>query len=588
MLRRLALSLGLTALTAAGPLLAQRTPPVEHWIPDEAVLTVELARPQVVFDLLRDEAVLEFITGLPAWEEWTRSKDFGELRNLVRYLETMLEVDWRTGLERLTGGGLTLAAGPQGEVLLIVEARDEELLAHLHEFAVDIARSQAGRAGGVTSERRGPAEVWSFNGKEAHAIVGNRFLVSNRRGALDAALELVEGTGKGSLATTASYREAREAARADAVVRFYADLVALKENPKLASALSGARSNPMAALLFADLTEALRGSSFLSATLAVEGPKLTLCVDVDGQAAGAESAAAFAVPAAGAGPLPNLDVPGRIGAATFHRDLHRFYAAKDELFPERSSSLIFFENMMGIFFTGRDLTDEVFAATRPDVRLLVAEQRYDAEIGTPEVQIPAFAAVIGLRDVAADGEVFEEAWQKALGLFNFTRGQKALPGLIIRSATRGDTDYTVAYFSARGIEDRTKLHERYNFRPTLAMPGDFLVLSSSEGLARDLIDALGRERAGSGAPLAGVGGVLEIDGGRLAAILEENLDSLVRSNMVNEGNTREAAQAEIGVLLTIARLVDSVSLSVGTDGTGTRALLEAQLNPPTRTPGGSR
>ena len=33
------------------------------------------------------------------------------------------------------------------------------------------------------------------------------------------------------------------------------------------------------------------------------------------------------------------------------------------LFPERTSGLIFFENMMGIFFTGRDLTSEVLAET---------------------------------------------------------------------------------------------------------------------------------------------------------------------------------------------------------------------------------
>ena len=42
--------------------------------------------------------------------------------------------------------------------------------------------------------------------------------------------------------------------------------------------------------------------------------------------------------------------------------MHKFYAAKDTLFPDRTSGLIFFENMMGIFFSGRDLTDEVLAA----------------------------------------------------------------------------------------------------------------------------------------------------------------------------------------------------------------------------------
>ena len=72
---------------------------------------------------------------------------------------------------------------------------------------------------------------------------------------------------------------------------------------------------------------------------------------------------------------------GRSPSLSFYRDLHKFYAAKDKLFPERTSGLIFFENMMGIFFTGRDLTDEVLAETTPEVRFVVAEQQYDAEGG---------------------------------------------------------------------------------------------------------------------------------------------------------------------------------------------------------------
>ena len=57
--------------------------------------------------------------------------------------------------------------------------------------------------------------------------------------------------------------------------------------------------------------------------------------------------------------MPHLDVPRQIAGASVYRDLHGFYAAKDDLFPERTSALIFFENMMGIFFSGKDLTEEV-------------------------------------------------------------------------------------------------------------------------------------------------------------------------------------------------------------------------------------
>src|SRR5664279_2378148 len=147
-------------------------------------------------------------------------------------------------------------------------------------------------------------------------------------------------------------------------------------------------------------------------------------------------------PDASTGLLPPLTVPGTIASLSLYRDLHSFYAAKNALFAERTSGLIFFENMMGIFFSGIDLTEGVLSEVRPDVRVVVAKQQYDPAVGTPATQVPAFAAVLRLKDPKRFGETVEEAWQKAIGLVNFTRGQQALPGLIIDKANQGAVSYT--------------------------------------------------------------------------------------------------------------------------------------------------
>ena len=73
---------------------------------------------------------------------------------------------------------------------------------------------------------------------------------------------------------------------------------------------------------------------------------------------------------------------------------------KTNCFPDRTSGLIFFENMMGIFFSGMDLTEEVLGETLPDIRVVVAEQRYDEKTGTPAMQLPGFAVIMQLRDPA--------------------------------------------------------------------------------------------------------------------------------------------------------------------------------------------
>ena len=392
-------------------------------------------------------------------------------------------------------------------------------------------------------------------------------------------LKLADGTDDASLAASDRYREARATAGPGSAAFLWADFARLKHLPDLARALEEGSSNPLAALMTGGVPKALREASWLTTTLYVRSGGFSLRARTDGSAAGAAGATGFAWPgSAGDGLLPNLDVPGRIAAGTFYRDLHRFYAGKDELFPERTSALIFFENMMGIFFSGRDLTDEVFKATRPDVRFVVAEQRYDEKIGTPEVKIPAFAAIIGVRDAESFGVVLEEAWQKALGLINFTRGQQAQPGLIIDREIHGGTKYTFAYFSSREVDNRAQLHERFNYRPTLAVAGGRVVLSSTDTLARDLIDALMTDGTVANTPPPELNTLFEVDGPPLSAILSANREALVHNNMIDEGNTREAAEAAIDVLLEIARYIGSISLSLGSDGKHTFADLDVRLN----------
>jgi len=210
--------------------------------------------------------------------------------------------------------------------------------------------------------------------------------------------------------------------------------------------------------------------------------------------------------------------------------------------------------------------------------VVIAEQEYDPAVGTPGVKIPAFALVLRLRNPDKFGVVVEEAWQKALGLINFTRGQGALPGLIIDKPTHGDTKYSIAYFATSAEDDKENLDTRFNLCPSLAMLDDYLILGSAEGLTRDLIDAAKQEIAATVEPLAAVHSSVQIDGRHLASILGANRAHLVRQNMVEEGNTEEQAETHIDLLLTVAEYLGKLKLDVGTRDGNTQASIELELN----------
>ncbi len=579
---RLVLILMLAVLVLQSVSAGQTLPPAIQWIPQDAVISLELTQPKALLDLLTGEKTSAFVEALPAYQELASTPQFQQVLTLLGNMESELGTDWRTALAKLTGGGITFAVCPEDTILLIIDAEDEQMLGRFHEVVLTLARSEAekqGQPGRVASTQYRDVEAWTFDGKEAHAIIGKRFILSNRPEGLKAVLELrAEGQGD-SLASKPAYQAAKRQVKADAIATAFADLKLLMQIPNIGQLLNQADENPLAALAFAGIVEAIRDSNWLALGLHIEDETLICRASVDGETVARTSPAAFALPREpGEGALPNLVVPHRIAALTLYRDLHQFYAAKDDLFPERTSGLIFFENMMGIFFSGRDLTNEVLVQTRPDIRFVVAEQQFDPAIGTPSVKFPAFAMILRLRDEEQFDEMAEEAWQKVVGLINFTRGQQAMPGLIIDRPVHKDTKLTVAYFSTAEIEDKTELAQRFNIRPSLAMPDDYLVLSSTDSLARDIVDALDREIERTVKPLAQTHSLLELEGVQLASILQANRQTLIRGDMVNKGNTQEESEAQIDLWITLAKFFEGIKLSIGMNEGITEVGLEIKLN----------
>ena len=70
------------------------------------------------------------------------------------------------------------------------------------------------------------------------------------------------------------------------------------------------------------------------------------------------------------------------------------------------------------------------------------------------------------------------------------------------------------------------IEARYNYRPSFARPGDYVVISSTDGLARDLIDALKKEPGKPLKPSPAAHSIAQIDGAQLHAILSANREKI--------------------------------------------------------------
>lgn len=547
---------------AAGPAGA----PLDAWIPDAALAVLEITQPGPVLDRLL-EAVRLAREAVPANGKPSVLHPGPGWTNMVRFLEVRFNTTGETLARRLVRDGAVVAVGPGGASVVIARSGDEAFLQDLHAALAGAAEQAAQRRQRPSPVEKGEhagVTYWTIDGgKEYHAIVGGTLIFANKLVALQAVLDLQSGMSGASVAALPGYRAARARVADDAAARLVIApevLKFLRPRPEA----SGASPHPMAELLLAGYRDAFRGEGWLALGVKARDRALSLALAPAGAPPTRDAAASFAWPADAAdGVLAVPPVPRQIASATLYRDLRAFYAAKDTLFPERTSQLIFFENMMGIYFSGRDLTDDVMGAVDPHLRLVVAEQSFDPAIGTPAVQVPAFALVFRMRDPKRFAPIAEEAWQKALGMVNFTRGQKAEPGLIIDRLEHGGIRYTCAAFSAAEERDRAHLDVRFNFRPSIAFAGEYMILSSSDGLVNDLIDAL---KAHPAAPVAGLNSLVDIDGRKLAAALELNREFLIQKNMLEKGREREQAAQGLDTVLGILRNLGRATLRAGAPG----------------------
>ena len=92
-----------------------------------------------------------------------------------------------------------------------------------------------------------------------------------------------------------------------------------------------------------------------------------------------------------------------------------------------------------------------------------------------------------------------------------------------------------------------------------------------------MIGVLNKPASASARGSRAANSLLEIEGPALSAILEANREQMVRKNMVDKGNAREKAEADIRVLLAALGHLDHATLTLCRDAGRPQAQLEIRF-----------
>lgn len=563
------------AITAALSFLIHSVPAQEpagqrladHVPAAEVPLYLTIREPGKLFaQEFRNPVFLNALKNIPTVGPQLENPQLDQAKAVLGALAATEDMSWLEMVQELLAGPAELAIAGPNKLALSVRPKDPARLERLHAKLLEFAEGDATQKGNPSPVKRfehGGQKCFSLAPTEFHTILDGRFLLTGSEQSLKDAIDAFRGQKKteAPLAADAGYAAAFESAKPET-----REAWAFVNLEKLRTINGGLyvpeEYNPLMALLFGGWVEAYNKADWTGLALSWKDakPSLEATMPVSPETAAGPIRTAFTPPAGTYAERP-LSVPNQIGTLSLWRDLGKVWNVRDKVVAgPAQQGLDGLDNGIGQFFGGRDFETGVLGALKPDWRLVVAEQNLASLNPKPDLVLPSFAVCVGYDTKDED---FRQRWviafQSFVGVLNVVGAQEKAPAMVQNQEQyKGASIFSAAFLPPAKATDVKNdadkpaegVHIRHNFRPTLAIAGDKIVVSSTVEMARAVVDSL------TSAPVSDTppdSAFLEIDGQKVGKIVETNKERLVMQNMVEKGNGRKAAETEIGALEALVR-----------------------------------
>lgn len=557
-----------------------------RWISADAAVYLEMPHPDQLVDRATSESLQKMLGAIPPYTRFIKGDQYKSFRTVVEFISGQLGTTWDKGIRDLTGGGIVLALegepGKMPRVILAATPRDTEFLNKSVAKLVELARKDA-----ADKKRPDPVKPVEHRGisgyaleKGAYAIVDGTLVVTDSAQTLKAVIDRAKDGAKGAKAITDNpeWQARKKQLAPDALVWGIARLDRLRAlDAKKFTLPDKDKTNAGLSFFFGAWVEAVRKAPWVGASLKWTERHLGAELLVPNPPGGyADSLKGF-IPGKGSGAAPLIMPPGTIASVSLWRDLSTVWESRSELLPpETVQGLAQLDTTAGQFFGGRDFGTGVLGALTNDWRVVVARQDYAGLKPVPDVKYPAVALIKGLKP---DDEEFAQqlkvAFQSFVGLVNLGSAQSKAPPLELASETVDGVVISTSHFvPPKGADDdKQPVNARHNFTPSVAIVDNYFILSSSAGLARDLIKAIKKPGKPGDATL-----LMEADGPELVKLLELNRNRLVMQNMLNRGENKAQAEDGVSTLFQLVRYLGHGRLTAQDGSDSVRLTLDFALS----------
>lgn len=532
--------------------------------PASVIGYAEMSQPGKMIDTVLDHPLTKQVLAMPEYQQALARPEYQKGLEVLAAIEKQLGEKIRPAASKLTGGGVYFGfdLASQG-IIVLVKSTDAALAEKARDTALEMARAAAKERGEAD-----PVQVGEKRGLKVHQLGELRLvthegwiIASNQSITLGFVLDNLLADKPESLGSEPQFQAAYAKRSPTAAAWSYIDLRLLRSTGILRGLAAQKSDNPPGELLAGGIVAALPDAPYVTATLEFDAQRVALSLAMPCDTAVAAKKKEFYFGVGGKGQAPPLLEPKQtlFTLSTF-RDFGSLWKNAPDLFnDEVNAKFVEAEGGLKTVFAGRDFRDEILGNLLPGMQIVAVRQQYKAGDVVPAIKLPAIAMVVQMKNPAETTRIFKVTYQSFIGFINIAGGQNGIDPLDQTTEKTGDALIASSeYLPPDDEATRKAAPPQFNASPTAAFAGDKFILSSTRGLAVELVDLL---KTAPASP-TGTNTALRIDGQVVQAVLDDNRESLISQNMLERGHDRAAAEQQITGLLSAAKRVAGTTLKL--------------------------
>lgn len=547
-------------------------------LPKSTVLYSEIPELPKLIELILNHPLRAKLEQLPAYRTAIKSPEFLKLQLGVGLFEGHMGMPWDKALAAIGDGGMYFAfdAQTQGAAVLI-KAKDLDTLINLRKAvfqAIQVA-SQGQPDPIKKGEYRG-LNAYEINNVKITAL-DSWLLITNKNELGKRIIDQHLDGGSDTLANQPNYTAAVATKPQSFNVWSFTDIATIRDAGAMKDLYSGRTDNIVAEMLLGGIVSNLKKTPYSSASLSIDKTSASLSVRTPNSIEWIGEREYYFGPENGGQAQEPILLLDSIFTLSTYRDLSQMWLRAGDLMTDKANDqLAQADSQLTTFFSGKDFGEDILGSLYPELQFVVTRQNPEDFIIKPAIKLPAFAIVARMRDPEKTVPQFRRVFQSFIGFINVIGAMNGQPQLDLEMDANNKMKIIAATYVSESEDKEAPGKINFNFSPSLVFVGDRLVLASSKQLASDLAetDVPATLKSATTESKQNTVALLEVEA--LREILTDNQAQLVAQNMLDKGHSKEAAEQETAVLMTIINLFQNGDIALSTTQDSLR--LDAKLH----------